>query len=211
MLAVSDTGVGMDPETLARVFEPFFTTKDVGEGTGLGLATVYGIVEQSGGHVEVESAHGRGSTFRIYLPRVGEPAAPAATPPPAATPRGGAETILLVEDEEDVCAVASETLTMYGYTVLTASNGVEGLAIVEGHGGSIDLVVTDVVMPRMRGDQLARALARSGREAKILYMSGYVELGNVHRTLPAGANFIQKPFSPTDLAAKVREVLDARA
>jgi signal transduction histidine kinase/CheY-like chemotaxis protein len=204
VLTVSDTGVGMDAETRAHVFEPFFTTKAVTHGTGLGLATVYGIVRQSGGHIEVESEPGQGATFRIYLPRVEATVGtwlPSSVP--ASVPRGS-ETVLLVEDEPDVRSLLNEILAMQGYRVWTAGHADEALAVVRGHPEGIDLLVTDIVLPGVRGDELARALLGSGHVRTVLYMSGYPGAA----TLPNSA-FLQKPFAPAELARKAREILDA--
>jgi PAS domain S-box-containing protein len=204
MLSVSDTGVGMDPATRARIFEPFFTTKEVGKGTGLGLSTVYGIVQQSGGHIEVESEPGRGTTFRIYLPRIEQTAEmPAPATGPASVPPG-LETIMLVEDERDLRTLLYRTLTMQGYRVLVARGGQEAIEVARRYGGGIDLLITDVVMPGARGDELARAMLESGLVRAVLYMSGYPDAA----TLP-GAAFLQKPFATGDLARKAREILDA--
>lgn len=208
-LAVSDDGCGMDKETLAHVFEPFFTTKGVGEGTGLGLATVYGIVRQNGGFLNAYSEPGSGSTFTIYLPRhVGgaESARPAHSP---RTSLPGKETILLVEDEPGILKMTARILRRLGYTVLTASTPSEAIGLAERHAGGIHLLVTDIVMPEMNGGELARRVLMLCPHMKRLFMSGYT--ANViahHGALDAGVNFIQKPFSKEDLAAKVREVLD---
>jgi two-component system, cell cycle sensor histidine kinase and response regulator CckA len=202
VLAVSDTGVGMDAATQARVFEPFFTTKEQGKGTGLGLATVYGIVRQSGGHIRVESAPGRGATFRVFLPLV-EEGLPPAKPPTVSGPLLGTETVLIVEDEPSVRALAGEALRACGYTVLEASDGGEALLLCQGYKDPIHLVVTDVVMPQLGGRELARRLATLRPEVKVLYMSGYADDGAAE----AGAAFLQKPFMPDDLARKVRETL----
>jgi two-component system cell cycle sensor histidine kinase/response regulator CckA len=209
MLAVSDTGCGMDAATKARVFEPFFTTKEVGKGTGLGLSTVHGIVKQSGGHIEVYSELGRGTTFKVYLPMVGEEAN-VVRHEVAAPTRRGSETILLVEDEELVRAVVLQTLEGHGYTVLVAENGEEALHLCERRDTSIDLVLTDVVMPKMGGPALAERLATMRPALKVLFMSGYTDRAVARQgLLSAGATYLQKPFTPESLLRKVREVLEA--
>ena len=209
MLAVTDTGTGMDATVRAHLFEPFFTTKDVGKGTGLGLATVYGIVKQSDGYISVYSEPGRGSSFKIYLPRL---ATPATTPPPAV--KGGAgrgtETILVVEDEPAVLSLSQRALEAQGYVVLAASDATTALRLVERHGGTIHQLLTDVVMPGMSGRELADQLAARRPGTRVLYMSGYPGDAVVqHGELPAGSAFLQKPFAPDGLARKVRDVLDA--
>ncbi|HWP34368.1 MAG TPA: ATP-binding protein, partial [Thermodesulfobacteriota bacterium] len=210
LLAVSDTGCGMDAETRARIFEPFFTTKAPGQGTGLGLSTVYGIVAQSGGHIWVYSEPGRGATFKIYFPRVDEPAE---EPPTAAQPAeapGGRETVLLLEDDERVRRLACEVLTRKGYTVLEARSGDEALALASSHPGPIALLLTDVVMPGLRGREVAARLAPLRPEMKVLYMSGYPDAAIVrHGVLEPGIAFLPKPFTPDLLARRVREVLDS--
>ena len=207
-LAVSDSGVGMSPEVRAHLFEPFFTTKPAGEGTGLGLATVYGIVQQAGGHVSVHSETGRGTSFQIHLPRTEEAEA---GPEPAAARRdiGGDETVLVVEDAPAVRELAVRALEEAGYRVLQARNGWEALAAA-GAPGPVHLVLTDVVMPDMSGPQLAQALGRNRPGTRVLYMSGYTENTVVHHgVIDAGVSFLAKPFTPTTLLEKVRQVLDA--
>jgi signal transduction histidine kinase len=209
VLQVTDTGSGMDAMTQARIFEPFFTTKPRGRGTGLGLATVYGIVRQSDGHVAVASAPGAGTTFRIYLPRVEAPLA-VATPPQAPAATAGSGTILLAEDERLVRVLARKVLEQAGYSVLVAEGGAQALELARGHNGVIDLLVTDVVMPEMSGRELVRRLLQERPAIRVLYMSGYSdEAVAQHGVLDVGTSFIAKPFTPTTLAAKVREVLEA--
>ncbi|MEK7371095.1 MAG: GAF domain-containing protein [candidate division NC10 bacterium] len=209
LLEVSDTGAGMSREVQGRIFEPFFTTKEIGRGTGLGLATVYGIVQQHEGWIEVRSQPGHGTTFAVYLPRV-EGAADAVAARPAHRERlTGSETILLAEDEAEVRRVVLETLESLGYRVIEAPGPMEALAVAERHGEPIHLLLTDVVMPRMRGPELARQVARLRPEIKVLYISGHAD-DAVFRSgvLPEGVVLLAKPFDPESLARKVREVLD---
>ena len=209
VLAVADTGVGMDASVRAHVFEPFFTTKEVGRGTGLGLATVYGIVKQSGGYVTVYSEVGRGSSFKIYLPRIEKPA-DAPVSPARGGPARGTETVLVVEDEAAVLSLTRRALEAQGYVVLAASDAAAALRVVERHGGTIHVLVTDVVMPGLSGRELADKLAAQRPGIRVLYMSGYPGDAVVqHGGLPPGSAFLQKPFSGDTLARKVRDVLDA--
>ena len=210
MLAVSDSGVGMDETVKTRLFEPFFTTKGVGAGTGLGLATVYGIVKQSGGYIWVYSEPGHGATFKVYFPRVEAPVDEVKQAPLPAVNLGGTETILLAEDEELLRPLARELLVRLGYRVIEATNAAEALDLARAHPAEIHLLVSDVVMPGQSGLQLARQLATERPQMKVLYMSGYTDEAIVrHGLLDPGTNFLQKPFTPTVLARKVREVLDA--
>src|SRR6266850_1965707 len=209
MLAVSDTGVGMDEATKARIFEPFFTTKEAGKGTGLGLATVYGIVNQSGGFIWVYSEPGNGTSFKIYLPRIDAPVEGVKTAGSVSVPRG-TETVLLVEDAAAVRAVAKQVLERQGYTVLQAPDGELALHVAHKHRGPIHLLLTDVVMPVLGGRRLAEQLALVRPDMKVLYASGYTDDSIVrHGILEAGIAYLQKPFTPDSLARKVREVLDA--
>ncbi|MDZ7698917.1 MAG: PAS domain S-box protein [Deltaproteobacteria bacterium] len=210
MLAVSDTGCGMSSEILDQVFEPFFTTKEKGKGTGLGLPTVYGIVKQSKGDIRVYSEPGKGTSFKIYLPRVDRDVEREKKKAVSQASPGGSETILVVEDEEQVRNLAVTILTGYGYRVLTAGNGPEAVETAEGHEGPIHLLLTDVVMPGgMNGRELADALTGLRPEMKVLFMSGYTDnaIGH-HGDLDAGVNFLQKPFTSDALSRKVREALD---
>jgi two-component system cell cycle sensor histidine kinase/response regulator CckA len=209
MLAVSDTGCGMDATTRSRLFEPFFTTKSGGRGTGLGLSIVYGIVSQSGGHIEVDSAPGRGAVFRVYLPRI-EKLAVAQKPSASAMKlEQGSETVLLVEDEDEVRAAVCESLRMRGYTVLKARHGKEALMICRRHEGPIHLLLTDVVMPQMTGPKLAQRIFLLRPEIKVLYVSGYTSDALAQRNMmDPGTAFLQKPFTPDMLARQVRAVLD---
>jgi len=209
LLAVSDTGVGMDARTRANIFEPFFTTKEKGKGTGLGLSTVYGIVKQSSGYIWVYSEPGKGTTFKIFLPRVkmeeDEPSAVEVSPD---TLRGD-ETILLVEDDPDVREVAEVILTQYGYQVIKAGSGEEALRLIRKNDHDIQLMITDVVMPGMSGRELVEKMADLQREMKILYISGYTDNAIVqHGMLKSGIKYLPKPFNILELVTKVRQVLD---
>jgi two-component system cell cycle sensor histidine kinase/response regulator CckA len=213
-LTVGDTGPGMAPEVLEHLFEPFFTTKERGKGTGLGLATVHGIVHQSGGRIRVESEPGQGTRFVILLPRANE--AVETAPPrsflPGRRSRRGSEVILLVEDEDNIREPAIEILESKGYKVLSAADAVQALATAEEHAGPIHILVTDVVMPGLSGNQLAQRLLRRRPELRVLYISGYPEDSiSHHGVLDADQHFLQKPFPPGQFLEKIREVLDTRA
>jgi two-component system cell cycle sensor histidine kinase/response regulator CckA len=209
MLAVTDSGAGMDAATQERIFEPFFTTKERGKGTGLGLATVYGIVKQSGGSIWVYSELGRGTTFKVYLPRV-DAAVSEAKQRPVSVMAAGSETVLVVEDEDVVRIIVERILRNAGYRVLAAGNGDEALMLAEQHGGRIDLLLTDVMMPRMSGPQLAERIAARWTGLETLYMSGYADNAILQSgMLNPGMRFLDKPFSAAELTRKVREALDA--
>ena len=209
MLAVSDTGVGMDAETQAHIFEPFFTTKEDGKGSGMGLATVYGIMQQSGGHISVYSERGRGSTFKLYLPRVAEVAEPSAKPHMQAPTIRGSETILVAEDDRQVRDLAVAILKACGYLVLVLESGLDAERVCREHQGAIDLLLTDVVMREMSGPDLAQRLKKLRPQTRILFMSGYTDAAIVHQgILDPGIAFLPKPFTPSSLAGKVRQVLD---
>jgi PAS domain S-box-containing protein len=211
MLAVSDTGVGMDRATQARIFEPFFTTKEQGKGTGLGLSTVFGIVKQSGGSIFVYSEPGRGATFKIYFPRAADRRTVSSGQVAAVSPHSRGETVLVAEDDEQVRAVVTRVLSRAGYRVIEAKSGGEAVALAERLGDSIDLLVTDVVMPEMGGPELGRAIQRSHGRLKLLYMSGYTDDSMLrHGILEGDVVFVQKPLTPELLLRKVREALDAR-
>jgi CheY-like chemotaxis protein len=210
MMAVTDSGIGMDAETQARVFEPFYTTKEKGRGTGLGLSTVYGIVNQSGGYIWLYSEPGKGTTFKIYLPHVDAPTEDV-IPRDATSSLSGTETILLVEDDAMMRPLVEGILLRRGYRVLTAEHAEAALALAEQHVGPIHLLLTDVVMPGASGRELATRLAKTRPETGVLYMSGYTDDAIVrHGLLERGLNYLQKPFTPGILAQKLRQVLDTR-
>jgi len=209
LLTVSDTGTGMSKEVRENIFEPFFTTKEVGKGTGLGLSTVYGIVKQNDGFIYVASEPGKGTTFKIYLPRFEAETAQAPSGEITVKRPTGTETILLVEDDEAILDLGRMILENVGYKVLAAHTPVYALHLVEEHPGDIHLLITDVVMPEMNGRELAEQLSAIRPNLKCLYMSGYTADAIAHRgILDEGVNFIQKPFRSDDLAAKVRHMLD---
>jgi CheY-like chemotaxis protein len=209
MLAIADTGMGMDEDTQARAYEPFFTTKGTGKGTGLGLSTVFGIVKQSGGTIWLDSAPGRGTTFRLYFPATSEgtqPSRPASVVPASR----GNETILLVEDDATVRAVVRAILSSRGYDVIDSGDPSQALALCRDIARPIHLLLTDVVMPRMSGHELASRIAEMRPAIRVLYMSGYTEDTIVHHgVVDEGIAFLQKPITPTALTHKVREVLDS--
>jgi CheY-like chemotaxis protein len=208
-LSVSDTGVGMDQETRARVFEPFFTTKEQGFGTGLGMSTVYGLTKQHRGFVEVSSEVGKGTSVKVYFRPVTSPIAPYTPPQRTAEPEGGTETILVVEDEAPIQRAAKRVLERFGYQVIVVANGEEALDVLEHGRGDVDLIISDVVMPKMSGTELRQAMRDSGTHTKFILMSGYSE-----RDVKANigeedaAPFLQKPWTPSELLALVRDVLD---
>jgi CheY-like chemotaxis protein len=210
MLAVSDTGVGMDVDTQRHMFEPFFTTKPPGEGTGLGLATVYGIVKQMGGYVWVYSEVGRGTTFKIYLPRMAGAVVPVSDSLAAGSVPRGSETVLVVEDSEGLRDMVRELLEEQGYTVQSATEGEEALALLRASGDSISLLLTDVVMPKLGGGELVKQVRAVRPEMRVLYMSGYTS-GAISKqgVLEAGSSLLEKPFTGEQLARAVRRALDA--
>ena len=209
-ISVSDNGQGIAPEIMDKLFEPFFTTKGAGKGTGLGLATCYGIVKHAGGHIGVYSEVGQGTTFRVYLPRASE-ALSAAPKAEATHAKGGSESILLVEDDPGVRDLSASTLLGAGYRVTVARDGIEAQEVAAAK-GPFDLLITDVVMPRMGGRAMAQALQDRQPGLKVLYVSGYTENAIVHHgVLEQGLHFLQKPFMASALKQKVREVLDGRA
>ena len=211
VLSVSDTGMGMDEQTKTRIFEPFFTTKEVGKGTGLGLATVFGIVQQSGGSIRFNSQVGEGTTCTIYFPRVEENLSIPSRLGPAEPPLRGTETVLLVEDADSLRVMVREILEGAGYAVLESSDPEEALLRVSTQGGPIHLMLTDVVMPRMSGPDLAKSVRVARPDMKVLFRSGYTdETRGMHGVLAAGIRFIQKPFSADALCLKVREAIDGR-
>ena len=209
LLTVSDDGCGMAPETLAQIFEPFFSTKGIGQGTGLGLATVYGIVKQNRGFINVYSELGKGATFRVYLPRVMDEVVPTAVSAASEAPQGHGETILMVEDEQSLRVMGTHFLTSLGYTVLAAESPVAALELAEAHAGEIDLLLTDVVLPGMDGRQLANGMLARRSTIKVLFMSGYpADVIAQRGILEQNTAFLAKPFQRADLARKVREVLE---
>ena len=211
MLSVSDNGVGMTAGTRARIFEPFFTTKEQGRGTGLGLATVYGIVKQSEGSIWVYSEPGQGTVFKIYFPAVYEAPAIEERVKAVTDSASGTETIMVVEDEEGVLSLIRLALRAAGYKVLEAGDPERALAICSDHDGPVHLLLTDVVMPKMSGPKVAEQVAALRPDIKVLYMSGYTDDSIVHHgVLSEGLPFIQKPFSPMSLRKKIREVLDRK-
>jgi two-component system cell cycle sensor histidine kinase/response regulator CckA len=209
VLSVSDTGHGISPETMRHIFEPFYTTKPIGKGTGLGLATVYGIIKQSGGYVWVYSESGQGTAFKVYLPVEESPVSVAAAAPPP--DRAAGEHVLIVEDEPTVRYMTSRALKEHGYRVLEASDGPEALRLVEQANGDLDLIITDVIIPGLDGTELARRAASLKPGIPILFMSGYTDDDIVRRgLLDPGQPFLQKPFTPDALVRRVAELLETR-
>jgi two-component system, cell cycle sensor histidine kinase and response regulator CckA len=208
MIAFSDSGVGMDADTQASIFEPFFTTKP--NGTGLGLSTVYGVVRQSGGHIWVYSEPGKGTAFKIYFPRIDEPAEHYESSPSRRAVPAGSETVLLVEDSDSLREVTREFLQMAGYSVVESSDASEALRLASNHDGPIHLLLTDVVMPGMNGRDLAREMQSIHPETRVLFMSGYTANAiHHHGVLEEGLSLLTKPFTRTGLAQKIRELLDS--
>jgi two-component system cell cycle sensor histidine kinase/response regulator CckA len=210
-LLVTDTGHGMDAATKSRIFEPFFTTKESGKGTGLGLATVYGVVRQSGGYIWVESSPGNGARFEIYLPQAVEKEEVISYERVPARSTHGSETVLVVEDEDEVRSLASEFLRSAGYSVLTAKDGVEALEVSERLGGTIQLLLTDVVMPKMRGTELAQKLQACFPRLSVVYMSGYLEQDSWSKEILEKAIVLQKPFSRDMLIRRIGEAFENKA
>jgi CheY-like chemotaxis protein len=208
MVAVSDTGIGMDRATLAHAFEPFFTTKKDGKGTGLGLATAHGVIAQAGGFIQVETEPDRGSTFKVFLPVVRDAVTSVEVAPTLPAVVTGHETILLAEDEPQVRKLTERALLRGGYRVLVAQNGQEAVETSRAFEGKIDLLVTDVVMPVMGGVRAADLIRTERPETKVLFVSGYSEEALFREGVEEGVNFLNKPFTPNDLDKKVREVLD---
>jgi two-component system, cell cycle sensor histidine kinase and response regulator CckA len=205
-IAMTDTGCGMSKETLEHIFEPFFTTKEPGKGTGLGLATVYGIVKQSSGHITVYSEPGVGTTFKIYFPSLDKSVPLPVSQPLAAAPKGEG-TVLLVEDESALRVLVAESLKRLGYTILQAGNGLEALAVADHHAGKIDVVVTDIVMPRMGGPELAKKLREKRDGVAVIFVSGYTEMAALENLdIGTDAILLNKPFSTEALARKINEV-----
>jgi two-component system, cell cycle sensor histidine kinase and response regulator CckA len=210
LLAVADSGTGMDAETQSRIFEPFFTTKDANKGTGLGLSTVYGIVQQSAGFLSLSSEPGKGTTFRIYLPHVdaAAPPSPGRTAGPAGAAHHGTGTILLAEDESAIRSIMRKVLARNGYQLIEAASGEEALECLATHAGSVDLLISDVVMPGLNGPELAARLRTRFPALRVLYLSGYTDLTMLDRELARGrVAFLPKPFTPSALTEKVRQVL----
>jgi CheY-like chemotaxis protein len=209
-LTVSDTGIGMDEETVSRIFDPFFTTKEIGKGTGLGLATTYGIIKQNNGFIWAYSEPGKGTTFKIYLPKAQRDKRAERKKKNDSAVLAGGETILVVEDDEELRRLCRKTFQKHGYRILEATNGEEALSIGKKHTEPIQLMLTDVVMPKMSGRQLAELIQQLRPDMKVLYMSGYAEDSIAHHgMLESGLAFLEKPFSPDGLLRKVREVLDS--